>query len=38
MVFRELLPEAYETISRPAVGLLVSLAFTAMVGFQLLIG
>jgi zinc transporter ZupT len=38
MVFRELLPEAYEDTSRPAVGLLVSLAFTAMIGFQLLLG
>ena len=37
MVFRELLPEAYDDASRPAVGLLVSLAFTAMVAFQLLI-
>jgi len=37
MVFRELLPEAYEEATRSAVGLLVSLSFTAMVGFQLLI-
>lgn len=37
MVFRELLPEAYDDASRPAVGLLVSLSFTAMVAFQLLI-
>ena len=37
MVFRELLPETYEEASRPAIGLVVSLSFTAMVAFQLLI-
>ena len=34
MVFLELLPEAYEKASRPAVGLLVSLTLGAMILFQ----
>lgn len=34
MVFLELLPEAYENASRPAVGLLVSLTLGAMILFQ----
>ncbi len=37
MVFRELLPDAYADATRPEVGLIVSLSFTAMVAFQLLI-
>ena len=37
MVFRELLPEAYHDASRPEVGLLVSLSFTVMVAFQLIL-
>ncbi len=34
MVFLELLPEAYENASRPAIGLLVSLTLGAMILFQ----
>ena len=34
MVFLELLPEAYENASKPAVGLLVSLTLGAMILFQ----
>lgn len=37
MVFRELLPEAYHDATRPEVGLIVTLSFTAMVAFQLLL-
>jgi len=37
MVFRELLPDAYADATRPEVGLIVSLSFTAMVAFQLLL-
>jgi zinc transporter ZupT len=37
MVFSDLVPDALEKISGPAVGIVLTLAFTAMLALQLLV-